>query len=284
MTAHGGVHVERPTVGERPLVVSVPHAGRWIPDELRAAYRVDTHALQSDGDLYVDELYAGVVARGITVVRTTVSRFVVDQNRFRDDLSPAAVEGESVRELPGYYGDRGVIWAYNTRGRAIYRRPLGAAQAAERVARYWQPYHDALRGEVDRLVARFGSCVLLDAHSMPSRAARLHTDRGARRADIVPGDVYGQSCAPWVMGFTTAWWEALGYRVAPNSPYSGGAISRTYGSPRAGVHAIQLELNRALYMDERSLGRNAGFERLRVRCEDYAVALSDAMSERLLAG
>lgn len=261
----------------RPLVVSNPHAGVLVPDEERGLYLGDVDALLRDGDLYVDRLVAGSEAHGATLVETPWSRFVIDLNRHADDTSARSVAGTRAKRSPGYYGDRGIIWAVTTHGEPIYRRPLRRREFERRRDRYYTPYHARLAAELSALRDRFGSVVLLDAHSMPSRAARMHADQsGAARADIVPGDVDGTSCAPWLSDLVSSWWRDAGYTVQPNRPYRGGGITRRHGDPRSGVHAIQLEVNRALYMDEDTLEPHDGLERLHADYQRFVAALSEA--------
>ncbi|MCB9532851.1 MAG: N-formylglutamate amidohydrolase [Myxococcales bacterium] len=268
--------VRPPPDSERPVVVSSPHSGVAFPPNGQAAYARDERALAADGDLFVDELYENAPEHGAVLLSATYSRFVVDLNRHADDLSPRSVQGAIERTAPGYYGPRGVIWAVDTRGRPIYRSPLSAADADDRIRRYHRPYHDALGAELERLHARFGYVILLDAHSMPSRAAAMHPDAGELRADVVPGDVHGRTCGRWLMELTQSWWERAGRTVSPNRPYSGGAIVRTHANPARGVHGIQLELNRGLYMDESRLVPSAGFERLRAEAAVFVRALCGA--------
>ena len=132
-----------------------------------------------------------------------------------------------------------------------------------RLAAYYRPYHAALSAELARLRERFGYAILLDAHSMPSRATeKLHSDSpGSRRADIVPGDLLGHACGGWLSDATDAFWRSEGYSVERNQPYRGGGITRRHGTPDRGVHAIQVELNRGLYMDEQSYARSDGLRR-----------------------
>lgn len=262
--------IQRPPEGrERPLVVSVPHSGEHLPDCGGPPYAINARGLLRDGDLYVDQLYADATAEGATMVSTPFSRFVVDLNRMPDDVSEKSVAGHEGRSEDGYYGDRGVIWAVTTRSECIYQRPLTAAEFEARLARFYHPYHAALRAELERLRSKFGYAVLIDAHSMPSRATRLHRDPGRRRPDVIPGDAHGRACANGLSEGTVDFWRSLGFHVTMNFPYAGGAITRTYGRPFEGVHAIQVELNRRLYMNESTLERSDEFERLRRRCQEF---------------
>jgi N-formylglutamate deformylase len=256
----------RPRGAERPIVVSSPHSGVTIPNEERGFYGIDIDRLRFDGDLYVDELYAGAEELGAVFVTTDLSRFVVDLNRLRDDLSPRSAKGAIRKRGPGYYTDRGLFWAVTTHAEDIYESPLDPAVVSRRIERYYDPYHAALRSELERLRDAFGYAILLDAHSMPSRATRAHSDPGQLRADVVPGDLLGAACATWLTDAVCDFWRTSGRSVAPNTPYRGGGIVRRHGRPDAGIHAIQIELNRALYMDEATLARSSGFEPLAAQC------------------
>lgn len=266
--------IERPPARQRsPLVVSVPHSGIAVPDEERDAYAVDIGALVHEGDMYVDLLYQDAVKMGATVVRTPFSRFLVDLNRLADDLSPLSVEGASIRREAGYYGHRGVIWAVTTEGRPIYRSPLSRVAAQRRLERYYHPYHDALREELETLRDHFGFAILLDAHSMPSANFGLKLSDG--RADIVPGDLLGKSCAPELREHVIAWWRERGRSAEANRPYRGGAITRTHGAPQRGIHALQLEINRGIYMDERNGRFLTTFREVRRDCRAFVQMLAE---------
>lgn len=250
----------------KPVVVSVPHSGTQFPDDERSLYKQDPEALALLGDLYVDALFEGACRAGATVVRTPYSRFVVDLNRYPDDLSPESVRGEQARSPAGYHGKRGVIWAVSPNGYNIYHRPLTKDEARQRLQHYYYPYHDAVFGHLQRLKERFGYVILIDAHSMPSQPLHL---LGRSRADIVPGDLDGRSCSPLLSEFVIDWWADNGYSVAPNYPYKGGAVTRQHGRPHHRIHAIQLEFNRALYMDEGTLEHRTGFATLQLDCERF---------------
>lgn len=245
-----------------PVLVSIPHSGVAIPQEERSTYAVDPDTLLRDGDLHVDHLCKGAEEEGATVVQTPWSRFVVDLNRYPDDVHPSTVEGGSARKQDGYLGKRGVIWGVTTHGASIYSQPLSREAFERRLARYYTPYHSALRNELKRLHDRFGYAVLLDAHSMPSVATRMHPDPGAERADIVPGDLNGRACDASLMTLTLDHWTSRGYSVSPNAPYRGGGITRQHGRPKEGIHALQLEINRAAYMDERTFEMHEGAQRV----------------------
>jgi N-formylglutamate deformylase len=247
-----------------PVVVSSPHSGRVIPADEVHLYEIAPERLAHDGDLYVDELYRDCPSQlGVPLLCTPYSRFLVDLNRLPDDLSPRSVAGSSYQIAPGYYRDRGVVWAVTTRGERIYRRPLTSGEFELRMQRYFRPYHEALGALLAEARAQFGFAILLDAHSMPSEARTLHTDRGATRSDIVPGDLFGKSCDPALTHAVCDFFRTEGFEVAPNTPYMGGGITRRFADPARGIHAIQLEINRRLYMNEDNLERLPELKHLR---------------------
>ncbi len=228
-----------------PVVVSVPHAG------------VATHGFEAtispeldvrcDADLYVDRLYRVGQADGPEVsLAARLSRFVCDLNRDPDDVSPGAVpEHPAPRNADG----RGFIWAVTTAGAPALARPLTLEDWRARTALH-ATYHDALAQALARARARFGFAVLVDGHSMPSRGRSGHKDPGRARADVVPGDRDGTSCAPALSRLVGEHFAARGYSVAFNDPYKGGYITTHHGRPAANIHAIQIELRRDLYMNE----------------------------------
>lgn len=258
-------------VEETPIVLSLPHSGIIIPEEAKRDYTVDVDMVAKFGDLYVDLLYREAASLGVTVVRTPFSRFLVDLNRLPDDVSPLSVEGGKAKSEPGYHGVRGVVWAITPSGQAMFNRPLTSDLFQTRLERWYHPYHDALREHLQRLREKFGYAILIDGHSMPSMSSGI---RAVPRADIVPGDLLGESCSPSLTQFVYDFWTARGRTVYPNRPYRGGAITRTHGAPDFGIHAIQIEINRALYMNERTFRLNRTFSRTREECTSFLSELT----------
>jgi N-formylglutamate deformylase len=228
-----------------PLVVSVPHAGiatTGFDETLMPELDV-----RSDADLFVDRLYRlGEAGAPEVSVAARTSRFVCDLNRDPDDVSPGAVpEHPAPRNRDG----RGFIWAITTTGAPAIARPLTMGEWQERTAIH-AAYHNAISRALERARDRFGFAILVDGHSMPSRGRHGHTDPGRTRAQVVPGDRDGSSCAPALSSFVTQHFEAAGLTVRPNDPYKGGYITAHHGRPADRIHAIQIELRRDLYMDE----------------------------------
>ncbi|MFB6264911.1 MAG: N-formylglutamate amidohydrolase [Bradymonadaceae bacterium] len=269
--------IQRPDDGRaRPIVVDVPHAGEWIPDQVAEEMLVEEDLLKRDLDLYVDRFWQDAPEVGATLIASNVSRYVVDLNRAPDDVSPEAVEGAETKDEPGYYQDRGVVWRTTTGGEAVLDEPLSPEAFQERLDEFYWPYHRALRKEIERVREQFGTCILVDGHSMPSEGRQKYSDPGRRRADIVPGDVDGTSCRRPVRWTVEEHFRDDGYSVKTNDPYKGGWITRKYGAPDDGVHALQIEVNRDLYMDEQSFEIDEpGLNELRESCRSLVDRLAD---------
>lgn len=232
-----------PSRDETPVIVEVPHAGLEVPREVREQLLVSDRTLLRDSDLYVDRLYASAPLHGATLLVSRLSRYVVDLNRAPDD-----VDRQTVRDHPAPRPSqsRGVVWRLTTDGQPALREPITYAELRERLARYHAPYHAALASEIERKKAVFGFALLVSGHSMPS------TGRGGRerRADVVPGTRGRTSAAGAVIDLVEHHFRGEGLSVVHDDPYRGGYTTQRYGAPEAGVHAVQIELNRALYADE----------------------------------
>ncbi|MGD9814766.1 MAG: N-formylglutamate amidohydrolase [Hyphomonadaceae bacterium] len=264
-----------------PLIFASPHSGRRYPRELLADARVALISLRRSEDAYVDELFAGAAAHGAAVLSATIARAFVDLNRDPGELDPdmfengppSSVHTASARVQAGL----GAIPRISGDGQQIYRRKLRLHEAEHRIATVHRPYHAMLRNLVAETKQHFGCAVLVDCHSMPSSA------RGAHAPDIVLGDRFGASCHASVTALAEATLRRLGYRVARNAPFAGGHTTQTYGRPIEGVHALQIEISRALYVDERTLERTNGYVRVRADMSRLAEALSAAMLHQSLA-
>jgi N-formylglutamate amidohydrolase len=264
-----------------PLIFASPHSGRRYPAELLADTRVGLVSLRRSEDAYVDELFAGAAAHGAAVLSATIARAYVDLNRDARELDPemfterppAICGGASARVQAGL----GAIPRISGDGQSIYRRKLSLDEAERRIATVHRPYHAMLQSLVEETKTGFGCAVLIDCHSMPSSA------RGAHAPDIVLGDRFGAACHASVTALAEATLRRLGYRVARNAPFAGGHTTQTYGRPSQRAHALQIEINRALYVDEHSLERTSGYARVRADMTRLAEALSAAMLHKSLA-
>jgi N-formylglutamate amidohydrolase len=256
---HGAFLMRAPLAPTSPLVLSVPHAGvatAGFEDALSPELDV-----RCDADLFVDRLYGVGEAEGPEVsFAARLSRFVCDLNRDPDDVSAGAVpEHRAPRNTDG----RGFVWAITTAGVPALTRPLSLDDWRARTALH-ATYHDALAHALARARERFGFAILVDGHSMPSRGRAGHKDPGRARADVVPGDRDGTSCAPALSRLVGEHFAAWGYSVAFNDPYKGGFITAHHGRPAENVHAIQIELRRDLYLNESTYEIvEPGFDKLR---------------------
>lgn len=258
-----------------PLVFAVAHAGRVIPDDGRDALQATEATLRSLEDPLVEALLAGVESQGVAVVLCRVARAYIDVNRDPHDLDPALIEGGGGRESARTRAGLGLVPRLGGDARALHRRRLTGAEIQARIDTVHAPYHAALSGLLTEAHGRFGQACLVDWHSMPSAAAVLEGKRGGLRPDIVIGDRHGQSAASTVSGALRAAFERQGRRVLMNRPFAGGHTTQAFGRPSQGRHALQVEMDRALYLDEATLKPNAGFDRLQA---DIAQVTSDLLA------
>jgi len=271
--------LSRPAAQTVPLVFASPHSGRAYPPAFVAASRLDALGLRRSEDSFVDELFAAAPAHGAPLLAAQFPRAFCDANREPWELDPAMfadplpdwVNTASPRVGAGL----GTIARVVATGEAIYREKLRFAEAERRVQVYWQPYHDALSAMVAETRDRFGTCLLIDCHSMPAHGGSSRG--GAGPADIVLGDAYGTACAPAVTALVERSLRGLGYAVRRNDPYAGGYVTRHYGRPRDGVHVLQLEIARGLYMDEAAIERSPRFAIMRRHMEELIFILARAM-------
>lgn len=230
-----------------PVLVEVPHAGLAIPDAVQGELSAPRDAILRDADIYVDKLYQRAPAHGASMLVARASRYVVDLNRAADD-----VDAETVPDHPAPRGvqPRGVVWRMTTDGRSVLRKPLTYEQLAGRIETFHKPYHDALRSELTRLREQHGYAILVAGHSMPSVGRSGHSDTGVRRADVVPGTRGRTTADPRIIDCVDSHFREAGLSVRHDDPYRGGWTTGHYGRPRQGWHAVQIELNRGLYVNE----------------------------------
>ena len=249
-----------------PLVFASPHSGRYYPADLLAQSVLDGAAIRRSEDAYVDRLIAGGPAFGAVNIHARYARAYIDVNReayeldqamFIDEL-PVFARARSARVAAGL----GSIAKVVAEGQEIYRGKLTFEQARGRIDRLHHPYHRALQRLLSEAREAHGAAILIDWHSMPSSAAG-EGPHGRKSCDMVLGDRFGSACSSGLTRLVDGALEGMGFRVARNAPYAGGYTTECYGRPEHGVHALQIEINRALYLDEAALKPHAGFERLR---------------------
>lgn len=257
-----------------PLVYAAPHSGRHYPSDLKAD--VDLFSLRRFEDTDVDLLIEAAPEHGATVVAGCYGRAYLDLNRAPDDLDPAMFD-EPVPSAPRNVriaAGLGLFARFASGGREIYNRKLSWREANHRLLRVHSPYHAQLTTELGKAQSRFGSAVLVDWHSMPSSSAfsGLGSNRSAR--DVVLGDRYGQACRAELVAFAETTLQSLGLSTARNSPYAGGYTTEHHGRPSQNRHALQIELNRALYLDEAQLTRTSNFTALRALVTEFTIRLT----------
>jgi len=267
--------IVEPAVWRAPIIFNSPHSGSVYPDQFLNASRIDLPALRRSEDSFMDELIGGLSDRGFPTVRVNFPRSYVDVNREPYELDPRMFSGR----LPSFANTRsmrvagglGTIPRVVGDGQEIYRERLSVDDALGRIEALYKPYHRALRRLINKAHQAFGTVVVVDCHSMPSIGVSRDEPR---RPDMVIGDRYGTSCAALLPDTVEEIMRQLGYSVGRNKPYAGGFITEHYGNPASGLHTIQLELNRAIYMDERRRERSARFAQV---AKDFA-GLADALA------
>jgi N-formylglutamate amidohydrolase len=265
-----------------PVLFNSPHSGSIYPRGFLAVSRLDVGTLRRSEDSFVDQLIAGVVGKGYPLMRAHFPRCYVDVNREPYELDPRMFEGR----LPSFANTRsmrvagglGTVARVVGDAQEIYDQRIRVDDALVRIETLYKPYHRALRRLFSKLHRDFGAAVLVDCHSMPSSAG--HKDERPR-PEFVLGDRYGTSCVGAVSETVENTLRDLGYSVSRNKPYAGGFITEHYGNPAAGLHAIQLEINRALYMDEKRYQRSSNFARLAADLELLAGRLGEIPLEEL---
>jgi N-formylglutamate amidohydrolase len=267
--------IVEPLQWRAPIIFNSPHSGSVYPDDFLIASRIDLPTLRRSEDSFMDELIADLSRRGFPVVRVKFPRSYVDVNREPYELDPRMFSGR----LPSFANTRsmrvagglGTIPRVVGDGQEIYRERLAVEDALLRIETLYKPYHRALRRLINRVHQTFGAVVVVDCHSMPSIGVSRDEPR---RPDVVIGDRYGTSCAQLLPDIVEATMGRLGYSVGRNKPYAGGFITEHYGNPASGLHAIQLELNRAIYMDERRREKSPRFAQVAADFAELADALA----------
>src|SRR6516225_4732975 len=268
--------VVEPASWRGPVLFNSTHSGSVYPRDFLANCRLDIATLRRSEDSFVDELIAGVVQTGFPMMRAHFPRCFVDANREPYELDPRMFDGR----LPSFANTRsmrvagglGTVARVVGDAQEIYDQRISVAEAMRRIDGLYKPYHRALRRLFTRLHNEFGAAILVDCHSMPSSTGGSRDERP--RADFVLGDRYGTSCVAPVAETIEQCMREFGYVVSRNKPYAGGFITEHYGNPANGLHAIQLEINRALYMDERRYELSASFGKLATEFESLADRLA----------
>jgi N-formylglutamate amidohydrolase len=277
----GDFEIRAPKAWTAPAIFNSPHSGRVYPPAFLRQTRLKPQALRKSEDCYIDELFAGCLLHGAPLLLANVPRSYLDLNREPYELDPRMFEDE----LPGYVnaasprvaGGLGTIPRIVAEGEDIYRGRLPVAEALSRIERIYRPYHRTLSALVQEVFVKNGSVFLVDCHSMPSSAANHVVSAAVSQVDVVLGDRFGASCSEEVTVYLEELLRDRGLRVVRNKPYAGGFITHSHGAPRTGRHALQIEINRALYIDEATLERSEDFKALRQTLTAVSGALLGAL-------
>jgi N-formylglutamate amidohydrolase len=270
-----------PSSWTAPAVFNSPHSGRRYDARFLEQSRLSLHQLRRSEDCFIDELFSGCLELGAPMLRAHVPRSFIDLNREPYELDPRLfadpLPAYANAASPRVAGGLGTIPRIVAENEDIYRRKLPLAEGLARIEKVYRPYHRALSALLDRVYGETGLALLVDCHSMPSSAAcHLPTGNG-KSVDIVLGDRFGVSCAEEITAAAERKLQALGLNVVRNRPYAGGFITQNYGSVRGGRHAVQVEVNRALYLNENTLEKLPAFKKLQSAITEMARELIEAV-------
>lgn len=254
----------QPAAQTSPVVFASPHSGRAYGSDFLQQSLLDEVTIRSSEDAYVDRLFDSAPNFGAPLITAVAPRAYIDLNRSVEELDPALIEGvRRQAHNPRIASGLGVIPRVVANGRPIYQGKLPRAEADRRIAQIWHPYHAQLRNLIRQTYARFGQVILVDCHSMPHEALENVARSTDQRPQIVLGDRFGASARPSVVDRIEAAFTKAGFDVGRNTPFAGAYITQAYGHPLRNKHAIQIEIDRALYMDERRVQPSADFDRFR---------------------
>ncbi len=244
-------------------VFASPHSGSDYPEHFLQETILDNQRIRSSEDAFVDQLFSAAPDYGAPLLTAKKPRAYLDLNRSPEELDPALIEGVARRgQNPRVASGLGVIPRVVAGGRAIYRGKLPVAEAHRRIENYWKPYHRALQRLLDQAHERFGQAILVDCHSMPHEALESMPRRAGYLPDVVLGDRFGAAASGEIVDRIEAAFARSGLRVARNAPFAGAYITQSYGRPSRNQHAVQVEIDRSLYMDEDAIRPNQNFAAL----------------------
>ncbi len=264
------------------VVFASPHSGRhYRPSFLRSSV-LDERAIRTSEDAFVDQLLDCVPGLGAPLLLANAPRAYLDLNRGADELDPAVIEGAHVfAHNPRVVSGLGVIPRVVAGGRAIYRGKIPMAEAYSRIRDLWHPYHDRLQLLLDESRQMFGQAILIDVHSMPHEAMESIAARAGRRPEIVVGDRYGAAAAAHIVDRVETAFLSRGFRVARNAPFAGAYIAQTYGRPGINQHAVQIEMDRGLYMNEQEICPNEHFQIFRHTLREVLAEIADIGHDKI---
>ncbi len=269
-------HLAQPSRRDTPVIFSSPHSGRAYSVAFLAQTQLDGHSIRSSEDAFVDLLFDKAPSFGAPLITAQAPRAYIDLNRAVDELDPGVIDGISRgMHNPRVSSGLGVIPRVVANGRAIYSGKITLPDAEARINRFWKPYHTALRALIDQSQSVFGEAILIDCHSMPHEAIETHAKPGQPRPDVVLGDRFGAAAGRDVMDRVEAAFVGAGLRVVRNAPFAGAYITQAYGRPQHGQHVVQVEIDRALYLDEALVAPSADFAQFRRVMTQIVAELSE---------
>jgi N-formylglutamate deformylase len=247
------------------VVFASPHSGRDYPWSFLRKTVLDEHLIRTSEDAFVDRLFDCAPQFGASFLKAEVPRAFVDLNRSADELDPSLIEGvRRVGQNPRIAAGLGVIPRVVAGGRSIYRGKISKVEAQRRITLYWRPYHEMLQKLLVSTYQQFGQSVLVDCHSMPRDAIDGFAKGGKQRPDVVLGDRFGSSATAEIVDRLEAAFVAAGFVVTRNMPFAGAYITQAYGRPNKRQHAVQVEIDRSLYMNENLICPNSNFTQVQV--------------------
>lgn len=269
----------RPATPLAGIILTSPHSGRRYLREFFESSRLNENSIRSSEDAFVDDLFGMAPQLGLPLLTAEFPRAWCDANREPWELDPTMFADK----LPNYVNSTsprvaaglGTLARVVAMGEPIYSRKLYFHEAEQRISECWQPFHAALAGLIAECKSHFGYCLVLDCHSMPTTHGRA-----GHQPEIILGDGYGTTCLPALSNYIEASLSTLGFSVCRNKPYAGGYITRHYGRPLQGVQAIQVEIARSLYMNERQLTRKPAFDEVKERLGEFIKNLVLAQQEQ----
>jgi N-formylglutamate deformylase len=282
--SHAPYRMEMPKAEPLPIVFDSPHSGIELPADFGTIAPRD--AILTSWDAFVDELWSGVPARGGVLLSAHFPRAYIDPNRAVADIDAELLAEPWPEPLsPQPYTQRGMglIRRYALPGVPLYDRKLSISEVRRRIDGYYLPYRAALAQACESAWERHGALWHVDCHSMKSRGNAMNVDAGQARPDLVVSDRRGTSADPAFTQWVAAHFTAAGYRVQVNDPYQGGDLLRAVSDPARRRHSIQIELNRALYMDEKAFVKNEGYDTLKRDLDHFADALAAYVQAQLRA-
>ena len=253
-------HLKMPDVRTTSVVFASPHSGQEYPRSFIRRSVLDERRLRSSEDAFVDQLFSAAPMEGAPLLTAVAPRAWIDVNRSLDELDPALIEGvRKVAHNPRVASGLGVVPRVVANGRAIYRGKLTRKEVEQRIETAWRPWHDAISTLMDDSLALFGEAILIDCHSMPHEAIETISHPQGARPEIVLGDRFGAAAGSDIVDRIEAAFAGVGLRVARNAPFAGAYVTQHYGRPADNRHAVQIEIDRSLYMNEQAIRPNSNF-------------------------